>query len=285
MSRQLIENLNQGRVGHLAKWLEKCPAVPRIAWYPAAGLDFAPLFYLSETFRAHNPQYQLPEPPQIFLFTDHWLDGYINNLTVGDDHELPNQTYAEEYPLGPLGALQKFRDTTFARGPVDTEFFYNGKRAVFECSHEPEQLPDLGELGSAWFLTLKVHIHGEQVFEQPVIYAFADNASFCSQVLLEQKAQITHLWYKTGMGAHDYWLGYVLKRLQTQVVFTGANMGYPREGTLGCDIGLFHPNENPFPNEVSLQTQDILRGTPEEMPNIQEWNDFKDGWYTKKKSL
>jgi|GEM_PF-2289895 len=283
MSRRLLEYLNQGRVPLFSKWLDAIVGEPRIAWYPSAGLDFAPLFYLSESFKALKPQYQIPDPPQIFLFTDIWLDGYFNNLTAGDEHhELPNQNYAEEYPPGKLGALKRIIDTKTAQGPIDTKFFYNGKRAVFEYSHEPEELPELEGLGRAWFLTLKVHILGEAVFEQPLIYVFADNASFCSQVLFEKQASITHLWYKTGMGAHDYWLGYVLKRLQTQVLFTRANMGYPGEGPLGSDIGLFNPNENLFPNESPMHTQTTLLGNAEDVPNISEWNDFGDGWYTKK---
>jgi len=273
MSRRLLKLLNGNNKGAFRQWLDKQQEdqgddwEPRIAWYPAANLDFSPLVFLAKIFSEQNQKYGLPEPPQIFLFTDIGPD--LSRLRDGKLHELPDQKCAEEYQPGRLGNLSRFKNSRAVCGPSASEFNYDGACPVFEYVRPPQNWTVDG-VGDVWFLSLRVYINGKNEFEQPLIYVIAENAFFCSRVLLQKQieAQITHIYYRAA-GAPAPWLGYVLRRLKTEVVFT--------------DEPLIRLQEHFFCNQEPQDERVILRGDPEDIPDIDQWNDFGNGWYTKKK--
>lgn len=295
MSKELLKYLNGNNRGPFHEWLEEKSKgtewTPRIAWYPAAGIDFAPMFYLSQELKAEIDQDdKLPESPEIFLLTDYCQD-YKNKIVEGDwqhtdakfERELARYERERTKPLHKFAKAMMYPQLSrVGKGPLAWEFENERRTPIFTYCPAPEQLPTLTlldddwGLGRAWFIPLNMHTDGRyEPFPKWLIYIFADNASFCSRVLLEQQARITHLWYKCA-GAPTPWLGYALRRLQTEVVFTGCAMGYySKNRGPGDDIGFFDPSYKP----EDLDT--ILRGSAEDVPNIHEWNCLQEGLYTK----
>lgn len=260
MSRTLLASLNQERRGSFYDWLDEHPGEPRIAWYPAAGIDFRPLLYLSKKYkeRKHLTLFPegMPEAPDIFLFTD-----YATPLQKGRSY-MPSVlpiSYEDEWTKVSLSGSERLGRLHCLFDPLILNEVSGCMRdTVYSAS------PDFGHV---YFLLLNIESDRLKNFQQPVIYVFAENATFFTRVLIPHKARISHLIYKRGMGASFPWLPFVLKRLRTEVVY----------------------GDTPFNGNSLEHTQEWfdrvkeLEGGTDDAPDASQWNDLGDGWYTKKK--
>jgi len=274
MSRELLQFLNGNTQGALHEWLDKNPDEPRIAWYPSAGLDFAPLLYFSEFYRDKNQHLNLPDSPQIILFTDPSFE-YLTGLSEGSDRCIRSD---RPITLGVDQKLAVLKDlcANWVFGPIShSGLTYNGKRLIVEYAGkaEPERLDpiylqDGVAIEHLWFLNLKVYLEGEKPFLMPLIYAFGDTSEFVSQVLFPKKAKISHLYCKVRGVMEAPWLGYALRRLNTEVVVTDY-------------VELFYPEENQPQINQAFDGNMKLRGESDDVPDRNQWDHLADGWYTK----
>ena len=53
----------------------------RICWYPAARLDFSPLYYLSDEFTNSHTQTANIQSPNLFLYTHFWSNDSLVYLS------------------------------------------------------------------------------------------------------------------------------------------------------------------------------------------------------------
>jgi hypothetical protein len=199
MSIEMLYKLNGRNSGEFKKFVDELKGIPRIAWYPSAGEDFSPLLLLNKYYSNLNPTIDVePAPPDIFLFTDY-------------------------FPL-------------YSKDSIDKKFVYssNGTEIILNLI---EELPKIhfplkgnsydyyiSDNGQVFFLeaTVKSEILGE--FKFPVIYAFTENQTFCSRILLKNKSIISHIIHHRycsgctpgGKTSSDWFMKY-LERLKCEV--------------------------------------------------------------------
>lgn len=207
MSKKFLLDLNGNNDGMFRRWLTDFKGEPRIAWYPSAGEDFRDLLYLSARYSKHKPAAQKePSSPDIFLHTDYFpwsnstfLDDRLIHL---DEHTKVSVRGIEELPRCDL--------------PVDGRIvdFPQGSTAT----------------GRVIFLKIEVQSDVLGKIEVPVVYAFAENAAFCAQRMLPQKARCSHVVYvRFGGGcggggkSTGIWLLNVLRKLHCEVFVTDGN--------------------------------------------------------------
>lgn len=205
MSKQLLYNLNDNKNGNFRRYLDNFNGEPRIAWYLSAGTDFRPLLYLSRLFANISKPVTgtEPAPPDIFLFTDYfpWSQSdFLDTPNIHiDDRTEVLVTSMEELPL--LNIPLDAEIVAFPTGSIAT------RRVIF------------------MEVTVNSTVLGE--ISYPVIYAFAENESFCAEKILPLNGRISHVIhvrYGGGCGgggfASGIWINNVLKRLQCEVLIT-----------------------------------------------------------------
>jgi hypothetical protein len=90
---------------------------------------------------------------------------------------------------------------------------------------------------------------------QPLLYLIGENGAFASQLLLDMRARITHLWYVQPGMRPSPWIGRLLRRLRTECVvrdsgfFAGPEMDYQKAEYLSA-----------FPNLEGEEADDPVRG-------------------------
>jgi hypothetical protein len=298
MSLQLLKLINNGNSGPFSQWINEHPD-PRIAWYPAAGTDFAPLFYLSEQFYTENPELfakgvSVPREPEIFILTD--CDDYRDPQGIGflkiETQDKPGLKMPLQRP-GKMGTLRKFayaeNHTANAILSAGEGIRHEGSHIVFELIETPEILSpiialqnehaEFAHLGIGWFFKLKVHAKNMEPFIQNVLYLMADNRVFCSQLLIPQSAKISHLWWQESQGARFPWLAYTVDYFQTKFVFTKTGMGYDSNGEGGHIEGF--PNSIPIEKIVDFESFRVLFETAVANPDPYLWRQARNGWYAK----
>ena len=208
MSLKLLKELNGGKAGEFNRWLNARTEDPRVCWYPSAGQDFRDLLYLSRAYSTEYPGLLPdPEPPELFLHTDYfpWTGStFLDSRTVHlDDRTGITVESIEELPRCDLTLDDQIVD--FPQGSVATG------RVIF-----------------MW-----VRVESDQLGEQrvPVIYAFVENAAFCSDVMLPNAARISHLVhvrYGGGCGGGGQttgdWLLNVLDDLGVECLVTDGHL-------------------------------------------------------------
>lgn len=184
MSKQLLERINGNRNGVFRKFLNDFKGDPRIAWYPSAGEDFRPLLYLHPSFAAYRPMdIEEPSAPDIFLFTDYfpWDDSsFLNSREILYDG------------LTRISVLE-IEQLPDIRLPLDREIvkFTNGSIATHKVV----------------FMRVLIDSHRLGRFSWPILYVFAENESFCGEVLLPLQARLSHIIhisYGGGFGDPDH---------------------------------------------------------------------------------
>jgi len=210
MTRQLLNDLNGNKTGHLKQFLDTFKGEPRIAWYPSAQVDFRGLLYLHPSYSKLNPaDGQEPSSPDLFLFTDYypWQSStFLDNTTIfSDDHTKVFVEKFEELPRLDLPIHDEIVD--FPQGGTATG------RAVF----------------------LKIRIESDILgsITYPVLYAFVENESFYCKKLIPNNTTITHIIhvrYGGGLGgggkASGGWLLNVLKKLNCELFITDGHHGW-----------------------------------------------------------
>ena len=214
MSIQLLKHLNGNKNGGLKKFIDRFEGKgePRICWYPSAGEDFRALLYLHVNYSEMSPAMKDdPASPDIFLFTDYFpwkYSGFLDTKIIFSD-ERTNiiVDVMEELPR---------LNTSLHHDIVD---FPEGSNAT----------------GRALFLTIRVDSSKLGQFSFPVIYAFAENESFCAEVLLPDKAMLSHIIHiRYGGGccgggkASGVWMLNVLKRLGCELFITDGHYCWQR---------------------------------------------------------
>jgi hypothetical protein len=200
MSKKLLYHLNGEKTGAFRKWLDNFNGEPRIAWYPSAGEDFRDLLYLSPKYSEINPASQ-PEPlsPDIFLHTDYFPWGaptFLDNQTIRlDDHTNISAKSIEELPRCDLPLDPRIVD--FPKGSIAT--------------------------GRVLFLEVDVQSDVLGNFSCPVVYAFVENAAFCSEKIIPQQGRLSHVVHVRYSGAGGggtstgIWLLNILSKVNCEV--------------------------------------------------------------------
>jgi hypothetical protein len=205
MSKQLLYNLNGNKTGNFRRYLDNFNGEPRIAWYLSAGTDFRPLLYLSRQFKEISKPItgDDPAPPDIFLFTDYfpWKESdFLDTPTIQIDGRTEVfVTSMEELP--PLNIPLDAEIVAFPEGSIAT--------------------------GRIIFMEVTVNSSVLGKISYPVLYAFAENESFCAEKIFAHDGKISHVIhvrYGGGCGgggfASGIWINNVLKRLQCEVLIT-----------------------------------------------------------------
>lgn len=216
MSLKFLEEINGGKSGQFREWLTGRTEDPRICWYPSAGQDFRDLLYLSSAYSSEYPgERPDPEPPELFLHTDYfpWTgSSFLDTRTIHLDSSTKVTVESiEQLPRCELPLDEQIVD--FPRGSIATG------RVIF-----------------MWVL-VESHQLGER--RVPVVYAFVENAAFCSRIMLPGEARISHLVhvrYGGGCGGGGQttgaWMLSVLDRLGVECLVTDGHLhdgrGEPR---------------------------------------------------------
>lgn len=205
MSLDLLKALNGSNDGSFARFIKRHKSTPAICWYPSAGADFRDLLYLSRPYAAyHLPTEPDPAFPDLYLHTDYFPWGtpdFLNRQVLHiDSRTMIKLDAIEELPRLDL--------------PLDPKFV---------------QYPDAGPVtGRVFFLTLDVYSDPLQAcYKAHLLYAFVENAAFCSAMLLKHKAclsHVLHIRYGGGIGgggsASGGWLRRVLHPLSCRIFIT-----------------------------------------------------------------
>ena len=204
MSKELLYHLNGNKNGILKEYLDSIKEPLNIAWYPSAGEDFRPMLYLSHEYSEINPA-PIPETifPNFFIYSDYFpwsTSTFLDTPIIYKDRN----TKVEVLKIEELPRLDL---------PLDSDIVY---------------FPE-GSVATGRVLFLKIKITSKQLDElqYPLIYAFVENESFCSKILLPMNCSISHIIhvrYGGGLGgggiASGAWLLNVLKRLNCKVYIT-----------------------------------------------------------------
>ena len=205
MSTRFLHALEQRGNTHFSAFIANLCHDARIAWYPSAGTDFRPLFFLDETFYAQHPTDGKADPlqPDIFLYTDYDL-------------------------------MSK---------PFEDALFHQGNPVIHEDGRTKVTLMNIEHLGRCEFAPYSVHQEHERnshyfnrifffqvkiesrlgTFIKPVLYAFCNNEQICSELLIPVRATVSHVIhvrYGHGFGGANcsgLWIQHVLPLLNCEV--------------------------------------------------------------------
>ncbi|OXU14042.1 DUF7663 domain-containing protein [Sedimentisphaera salicampi] len=217
MSKKLLNDLNNDKQGKLKDWIDNFSGEPRIAWYPSAGVDFRDVLYFNEKFSMFQPP-RKPEPPQpdIFIHTDYypWTTSDFLDTTL---------IHRDEYTEITVAHLEYLSNLDI---PLPAELV-----------HFTENKPVTG-IVIYMELNIRSDVLGE--FQVPLIYAFVENAGFCSKKILKLNGQITHIYLKNwgcGLGgghSGGRWVLNILEKVGCELLVTDFDL----DSNKGCSEGL-----------------------------------------------
>ena len=205
MSTRFLYALEKRGNKHFSAFIANLSHDARIAWYPSAGTDFRPLFFLDEAYYAqHPPDGGIdPQQPDIFLYTDYNL------------------------------MSKPFEEALFHQG--DPVIHDDGRTRVTimnieqlgRCDFAPYSVHQEHEGNSHYFNRLFFfHVKIESrlgTFIKPVLYAFCNNEQLCSELLIPIRATVSHVIhvrYGHGFGGANcsgLWIQHVLPLLNCEV--------------------------------------------------------------------
>jgi hypothetical protein len=255
MSRQLLQHLKGGQSCSFSDWLDRHPWEPRIAWYPSSGLDFSDLIYLHQSNLSRVAD-GLPKAPEIFLHTD---------CSIQIKPEWP------PYWLKTNEGAEIHRDERTRITVIASEELPRLNISKDACLKRYNQIG----YGRIFFLLLEIESDRLGTLLQPVVYAVVENGAFASEVLLEKRARISHIW-NLSAGDRSFWLGHLLRRFGTECVATDRPFYSDENWDEGSGRKLFC---NLFPN---------IEGRLEDRPIPEDWvevSGLKDGLHCYKKSI
>lgn len=209
MSLQLLNKLAGNTNGSFRKFIDTFndEREPRIAWYPSAGEDFRALLYLNKEYIKSNPaRGKEPNPPDVFLFTDYYP--WVHSRFL-DQRELYS-----DFNTG-IG-VENIEQLELLQLPVLSELVLipDGSKAT----------------NRALFMNIMVYSDKLGAYTVPVIYCFAENTVFFKDILLANKAKISHVIhvrYGGGLGgggkASGVWILKTLKLLSSEILITDNN--------------------------------------------------------------
>jgi hypothetical protein len=204
MSLEFLRELNGNNTGRFQFWLNEQKKEPRICWYPSAGEDLRDILYLNPAYSKENPALECePKSPDIFLHTDyfpHNSSSFLDTKTIFlDDRTSITVKSIEELPRCDLVLDNQIVD------------FPEGSKAT----------------GKVLFLEIEVRSSILGNYSVPLVYAFAENAAFCSSKILRNKGMISHIVhvrYGGGLGGGGQstgaWLLNILEKVKCEVFIT-----------------------------------------------------------------
>ena len=255
MSRELLLHLNQNRDGLFKDWLDQNPWEPRIAWYPNCRMDFRDLLYLHPSERNRNVR-RVPASPTLFLHNDceaNLFNGGIHGFSI-----LP-------------ASMILYQDLWTTIRIVNYEILPDLKMSQkgFKQQYNRSQTIQSKDHGAVIFMMLSIDSDRLGLLLQPVIYAIAESATFAEEVMLPQKARISHAWHTFPGTTNCNWIGHVLRRMQVEFLAKDGNF---YEAILPDDQQ----------NQETLDHFSSLRGNEADAPVEYQWTalgDFCDYWH------
>ncbi|NBP63801.1 MAG: hypothetical protein EBU66_03850 [Bacteroidetes bacterium] len=205
MSTRLLHAFEKHGNEHFSAFIAGLDHDARIAWYPSAGTDFRPLFFLDEAFYAEHPPDtgKDPHPPDIFLFSDYNLMSRVfeqalfhkGSPIIHDD----GRTRVTLMNIENLGKID-FQPYEIHQENKDNQHYFN----------------------SVFFFNVQIE-SAFGTFVKPVLYAFCNNEQLCSELLIPIRAvtsHVIHVRYGHGFGGANcsgLWIQHVLPLLQCEV--------------------------------------------------------------------
>jgi hypothetical protein len=170
MSRRLLQRLNGSDRGSFNTWLNAFQGEPRIAWYPSAGCDFRDLLFLNSQYSTLSPSIEPdPAPPDLFLHTDYY--------------PWSSSTFLDEPSI--------YEDS---RTSVSIQTIQELPRCYIPLNSTLVHFPKGGsKTGRVFFLEIEVQSRMLGTFTRPVVYAFVENAAFCSKLIIPEHGRMSHI--------------------------------------------------------------------------------------------
>lgn len=206
MSTHFLQLLDNRRSEHYSAFVSGLTHDARIAWYPSAGTDFRPLYFLNEFFTINNPTVigEDPKEPDIFLYTDFGIydEIFVQRLLQGENSVIHDDgrakvTVSNIEDVGRIN-VDYYADHQLTK---DNARFFN--RVFF--FHATIESPVFGTI------------------TKPVLYAFCCNEQFCSEMMIPNKAKVSHvihIRYGHGFGGANcsgHWIQHVLSSLDCEM--------------------------------------------------------------------
>jgi len=165
MSTQFLALLDNGRSVYYTAFVSGLTHHARIAWYPSAGTDFRPLFYLNNAFLLNNPPVNGEDPiePDIFLFTDYGLYNEIFEKILFDGAD--PIVHDDGRSKVTLSDIADFGQIDFDSYP---DYQLTEKNAHF--------------FNRVFFFNVTIESSEFGSITKPVLYAFCCNEQICSEL-------------------------------------------------------------------------------------------------------
>lgn len=233
MSMKMLRALNGRNNGPFKEWLDNYVnttniynnddpnniphrSMPRIGWYPGAGVDMFDILHPMKEFidlnldssEKRRPRINLPD---IIIHTD-CLDyakaGIIDNLGIDITIEQP---VGHSNKVGKLTILD-VEELPRLNLPYDDQGIHSSERLYhFDVN------PDI--INRVFFLWCRVDTEKHGSFYKAIIYAFCENAAFCAKMIIPNKGKIEHIYNlctwgsMTGSNCSINWLFNSLKKI------------------------------------------------------------------------
>lgn len=204
MSIELLRELNGDNKGLFYRFINKLEGEPAIAWYPSSGIDFRSLLYLNKKYDEIAPLSKpLPKHPDLFIHTDYFccnrsrfleksviLKDKNTSITVSEIEELPSLNYE-----------------------LDSEVVWFLNKNI--------------STNRVFFMNLDVKSNKLGNFSVPIIYAFAENATFYVDKIEKCNGKLSyviHIRYGGGLcgggRSSGIWIKNVLNKVGCRVFVT-----------------------------------------------------------------
>lgn len=233
MSTQFLALLDNGRSAYYTAFVSGLTHHARIAWYPSAGTDFRPLFYLNNAFLLNNPPVNGEDPiePDIFLFTDYGLYNEIFKkiLFYGADPIVHDDGRSKVT----LSDIADFGRIDFDSYP---DYQLTEKNAHF--------------FNRVFFFNVTIESSEFGSITKPVLYAFCCNEQICSELMIPMRAKVSHIIhvrYGHGFGGGNssgHWIQHILTSLSCEIyIHDGLSHYYDNEYRIISYYGVVIPQE------------------------------------------
>ena len=206
MSSQLLQLLDNRRCPRYSELISRLGPQPRIAWYPSAGTDFRPLYFLSEVYMSNNPPNhgEDSKEPDIYLFTDyHIYNELFERILFKGEQPIIRDDGRSKVILSHIEYLGRINFTSYPDYTLTEENAHFFNRVFF------------------FYVTIESAQFGTII--KPVIYAFSCNEQFCSELMIPSGAEISHVIhvrYGHGFGGANcsgHWIQHVLYSLSCEI--------------------------------------------------------------------
>lgn len=206
MSTQFLQLLDNQRSTHYSAFVSELSEDARIAWYPSAGTDFRPLYFLNEAFISNNPPLDGVDPrePDIFLYTDYGIyNEKFEHILFQGANPIVHEDGRAKVTLSNIEYLGRFNFSQYEDFQLtdSNRHFYN-RIFFFYATIESD------EFGS---------------ITKPILYAFCCNEQICSELMIPARAKVSHVIhvrYGHGFGGGNcsgHWIQHVLTSLRCEM--------------------------------------------------------------------